>query len=152
MTAFAHQSGRRNAPDTAEAVVAEARLWLGTPYRHQGSTCGVGADCLGLVRGIWRNLYGLEPETVPPYTPDWAEARADDALYEAALRHCVPWHGSPVAGSIILFRWNSQSAAKHLGIADGPDSMIHAYSGVGVVQSPLVAAWRRRIAGVFLFP
>ncbi|MFZ1680734.1 MAG: peptidase P60, partial [Rhizobiaceae bacterium] len=32
-------------------VVAEAERWIGTPYRHQGSTRGVGCDCLGLVLG-----------------------------------------------------------------------------------------------------
>ena len=28
--------------------------WIGTPYRHQASLKGVGCDCLGLVRGVWR--------------------------------------------------------------------------------------------------
>jgi NlpC/P60 family putative phage cell wall peptidase len=54
----------------ANAAVAEARLWLGTPYMHQASARGAGADCLGLLRGIWRALYGDEPEVVPPYTED----------------------------------------------------------------------------------
>ncbi len=57
-------------------VVAEARLWLGTPYRHQGSLRGIGCDCLGLVRGVWRGLLGDEPEAVPAYTPFWAELEA----------------------------------------------------------------------------
>ena len=47
-------------------TVAAARLWTGTPYHHQASLRGVGCDCLGLVRGVWRDLYGAEPETVPP--------------------------------------------------------------------------------------
>jgi cell wall-associated NlpC family hydrolase len=34
------------------AIVAEARTWIGTPYRHQASLKGVGCDCLGLVRGV----------------------------------------------------------------------------------------------------
>ncbi len=50
------------------AVVAAARNWLGTPYRHQASVKGVGADCLGLVRGVWREVAGEEPETVPAYS------------------------------------------------------------------------------------
>ena len=37
-----------------------ARAWLGTPYRHQASVKGVGADCLGLVRGLWREVAGAE--------------------------------------------------------------------------------------------
>ena len=36
--------------------------WIGTPYRHQASLKGVGCDCLGLVRGVWRAVIGAEPE------------------------------------------------------------------------------------------
>ena len=45
-------------------IVATARSWLGTPYHHQASLRGVGCDCLGLVRGVWRELYGDEPCTL----------------------------------------------------------------------------------------
>ena len=58
---------------TREAIVTAARGWLGTPYHHQASVKGVGSDCLGLIRGIWRELYGPEPEAMPPYTPDWGQ-------------------------------------------------------------------------------
>ena len=37
-----------------EEIVAAARSWIGTPYRHQASLKGVGCDCLGLVRGVGR--------------------------------------------------------------------------------------------------
>ena len=45
----------------ADEIVGAARAWLGTPYRHRASTPGAGCDCLGLVRGVWRTLYGAEP-------------------------------------------------------------------------------------------
>src|SRR3989338_4143365 len=54
-------------PLTRQAIVAAARSWIGTPYRHQASLKGAGCDCLGLVRGVWRELYGDEPEAPPPY-------------------------------------------------------------------------------------
>ena len=59
---------------TAEHVVRVARGWIGTPYHHQASLRGVGTDCLGLVRGVWRDLYQREAEMPPRYTRDWAEA------------------------------------------------------------------------------
>ena len=65
---------------TRAAVLAEARLWLGTPYVHGASLRGVGCDCLGLVRGVWRGVYGVEPEPTPPYRPDWAEAQGRDPV------------------------------------------------------------------------
>src|SRR5690606_10394391 len=74
--------------DVRRKAVVEALSWVGTPYRHQASTKGLGCDCLGLVRGVWRALYGEEPETPGPYAPDWAEAGGTDRLLDAARRHC----------------------------------------------------------------
>lgn len=77
-------------PVTRAAIVAEARSWLGTPYRHQASLKGVGCDCLGLVRGIWRACLGDEPEALAAYTPHWAEVGGEETLLAAAGRHLVP--------------------------------------------------------------
>ena len=85
----------------AERVVAEARGWIGTPYRHQAAVRGAGCDCLGLVRGVWRALYGAEPEAVPAYTPDWAEPAREEVLWAAALRHLVPVAGGAVAPGVM---------------------------------------------------
>ena len=38
----------------SDKIVTEARRWIGTPYRHQAATRGAGTDCLGLIRGVWR--------------------------------------------------------------------------------------------------
>lgn len=132
-------------------VVSAAHGWIGTPYRHQGSRMGVGCDCLGLVRGVWRTVLGTEPAPVPPYSPDWGELTDDDPLLEAARAFLVPAR-LIAPGRVLLFRWSRGSAAKHCGIVSTPDRMIHAYAGTGVVESTLVPSWRRRIAGIFAFP
>ena len=77
-------------PEIRARALIEARGWIGTPYRHQSSCKGAGADCLGLVRGVWRELFGAEPEPVPPYGPDWAEVAGEERLWAAALRHLDP--------------------------------------------------------------
>lgn len=140
----------------AEGAVEEARRWIGTPYVHQASVRGAGADCLGLLRGVWRALYGAEPEKVPPYTPDWGESGRDETLWRAALRHLVACPaGEPAPGEVLLFRMKDGAVAKHLGIAARPaptPTFIHSYSGHGVVESPLSEPWRRRIAALFAFP
>ena len=41
-----------------DAIVAAARGWIGTPYVHQASVKGLGCDCLGLLRGLWREMAG----------------------------------------------------------------------------------------------
>lgn len=140
--------------DVATEVLTEARGWIGTPYHHQASLKGVGTDCLGLLRGVWRALYGAEPEPVPAYTPDWAEPQGEERLWAAAERHLLR---VPVAdaGDILLFRMRGGAVAKHLGILSvgGADpKFIHAYSGHSVLESPLTAPWQRRIAASFRFP
>ena len=140
----------------AQQAVAEARLWLGTPYIHQASCRGAGTDCLGLLRGVWRALYGAEPEAVPAYTSDWAETGGDEVLLAAGQRLLIPKPaGDEAAGDVILFRMRAGHVAKHLGLQSGTGPgarFIHAYSGHGVTESALTDPWRRRIAARFAFP
>lgn len=139
----------------AERVVEIARTWIGTPYRHQASVRGAGTDCLGLLRGVWRALYGAEPEVVPPYSQDWAEPQGDEVLLRAALRYLQPQSRAMAAGDVLLFRMRDGAIAKHVGIcscAGKAATFIHAYSGHAVTESPLSRPWQRRIAARFRFP
>ncbi|EPX87260.1 putative phage cell wall peptidase, NlpC/P60 family [Rubellimicrobium thermophilum DSM 16684] len=131
-------------------IVAVARLWLGTPYCHQASLRGAGCDCLGLVRGVWREVHGAEPCPVPPYTPDWSEPQGEERLWAEAARLLRPGTGRP--GDLLLFRMREGAVAKHLGILSRTGetpAFIHAWSGRGVVESPLSAPWARRIVALF---
>jgi NlpC/P60 family putative phage cell wall peptidase len=137
---------------TPDLVVAAARLWLGTPYRHQGATLGAGCDCLGLLRGVWRTLYGDEPMTVPPYRADMRDPAHAGALRAAAERFLVPVDGTLAAGQVVLFRLNGLAEAKHCGILLGPERFIHAQERLGVVEANLTEAWARRVSGRYEFP
>ena len=134
-----------------EAVIAAARQWLGTPYRHQGSTLGAGCDCLGLLRGVWRKLYGAEPMPVPPYRADMRDVAHGGALREAAEALLVQAEELE-AGAVVLFRLNRAVAPKHCGILVDPQRFIHAQERLGVVEASLGESWRRRVAGVWRFP
>lgn len=137
----------------ASGIVRAARQWLGTPYRHQASIKGVGCDCLGLIRGVWRDCLGDEPEAVPPYLPDWAESGGAETLAAAAARHLVAVPDLVFReGDVLLFRWKPHLPAKHAGIATSALSMIHAQDGASVSEVALSPWWRRRIAFVFRFP
>ena len=136
-----------------DRVVAVARSWLGTPYHDQASLRGVGCDCLGLARGVWRDLVGNEPFPIPPYSRDWGETGPREVLADGA-RHMM----AEIAladlgpGALILFRMNPRAIAKHVGILTTTDSFIHSYERLGVVEEVLTPTWRRRIAFAFLFP
>lgn len=138
------------------AAVAEALTWVGTPYCHQASTKGVGTDCLGLLRGVWRGVIGPEPRAVPAYSQDWSEPQSDEVLMRMAALYL---NRKPIAqmqaGDVLLFRMRAQSVAKHLGIVTATGAITrftHAYSGHGVVESTLTKPWLRRVAACFEFP
>ena len=134
-------------------IVALARTWIGTPYHHQASVKGVGADCLGLVRGIYRELYGHEAETPPHYAPDWAEASGLETMLKAASRHLDKQKQTQMQpGDVLIFRLRSGYVAKHAAILSAPQKMIHAIEGAPVSEVVLSSWWQRHIAGVFSFP
>jgi NlpC/P60 family putative phage cell wall peptidase len=138
---------------TRAIVIALARTWLGTPYHHQASAKGAGCDCIGLVRGIWREVYGAEPQALPAYTRDWAEAQGRETLLEAARRHLAevpPAEAQP--GDVLIFRWRRNAPAKHCAILSTSTAMIHALEGAPVSEVSLSPWWRRRLAGAFMFP
>ena len=134
-------------------ILAEARRWIGTPYRHQASVCGAGCDCLGLVRGIWRNLIGPEPMLVPAYTPDWFDRQGEETLLNAAGQFLIERdHASARTGDVLLFRPHSSGPAKHCGVLSDHGRLLHAYWGRAVCETSLGPWWQRRLAGVFSFP
>ena len=134
-------------------ILAAARSWLGTPYHDQASVKGAGVDCLGLARGIWRDVIGPEPLSVPPYSRDWGETRATEVLAEGAAGWLQPIPLAETApGSVVLFRMMPTAIAKHVGILTGPAAFIHAFQGIGVIEEELTRAWRRRLAFAFDFP
>ena len=135
------------------AIIAEARRWTGTPYQHQASLIGIGADCLGLVRGVWRACIGPEPEATGPYSPDWAEASGQERLFEAGSRYFMPVDPAAAQpGDVLLFRWRENVPAKHLAILTAKDLMVHAHDGASVAEVSLSPWWRRRLAYAFAFP
>ena len=134
-------------------VIAAARRWLGTPYHDQASVRGVGCDCLGLVRGVWREVVGAEPLPLPPYSRDWSETGTREPLAEAARTVMLEASVADVApGALILFRMRTGAVAKHCGILSALDRFVHAYERTGVIEEPLTAAWCQRLAFAFLFP
>jgi NlpC/P60 family putative phage cell wall peptidase len=134
-------------------VVTIARAWIGTPYLHQASVKGAGCDCLGLLRGVWRELRGAEPERLAPYSPDWAEATGEETLRDGLARHLKEIAPASIAaGDIALFRMTRHGPAKHCGIVaarSGALTLIHARHNKRVSEERLTQSWRRKLAFAF---
>jgi NlpC/P60 family putative phage cell wall peptidase len=140
-------------PLTRSRIVAEARAWIGTPYRHQASLKGVGCDCLGLVRGVWRAVLGTEPQRAPAYSRDWAEASGEELLARAARAHLIEIEPALFqSGDMLLFRYRDRYPAKHAAIVSAPSMMVHAHDGAAVAEVSISPWWRRRLAYAFRFP
>ncbi len=137
-------------------IVAIARRWIGTNYCHQASLEGVGADCLGLFRGIWRELFGDEPADIPSYTQDWSVGGQDQLRIAADELLCPVDREKRQAGDVVVFRMVESGSAKHLGVLakspDGHPTFIHAYSMRGVVETAFTAAWARRADSYYAIP
>lgn len=136
-----------------DQLVSEARNWIGTPYRHQASLKGVGCDCAGLVRGLWRAFCGPEPQPLPAYSPEWAEVGGVDLMHEAARQHLIAIDLTEAApGDVLLFRWRDGLPAKHAGILVAEGRFVHAQEGAAVTEVPLGRWWRTHMAAAFRFP
>lgn len=144
-------------------VVLAAKAWLNTPYHHQAAIKHAGCDCLGLVRGVYKDLYGEYPEEPPAYTQTWGEYDKQELMMEAALRHLELVAMAPEkqvlpnplsmlqVGQVWLFRAKPGAIAKHCSIITSLDMMIHSYSGYGVRETS-ISIWSSRVAGIFDFP
>jgi len=139
-------------------IIKAARRWIGTPYHDQASVRGVGCDCLGLIRGVWREVLGDEPMPVPPYSRDWGETGPVEVLAEAARAAMIELPIEDArTGDVVLFRMRGGAIAKHCGILSGTargarPHFIHAYERTGVIEEALTPTWHRRIAFAFRFP
>lgn len=140
-------------PPTRNQIIHTARTWLNTPYHHQASIKHIGTDCLGLILGIYKELYGNLPETLPNYSPDWAESSNIETMLNGAQKHLIeiPIQTARPA-DIAIFRFRPNAIAKHTAILTPDNKMIHAMENAKVSEVNLGLWWKRRIAATFQFP
>ena len=130
-------------------ILAVARSWLGTPWRHQGRLKCVAIDCGGLIIGVGRELGLLDFDTrAYGRIPDGQRLRA---LCDA---HLMPQPVTDVEpGDILLMRFTRHP--QHLAIVgdrDVPFSLIHAYADAGAcVEHGADPKWLRRIVAAYSF-
>jgi len=136
--------------ELGERIVAVARTWIGTPYVHQASVKGAGCDCLGLLRGVWRELRGGEPQSVPPYG---REARGEETLLHAFRRHLTEIPPAALGpGDVALFRMAPHGPARHCAVVAenrGAPTLIHCRANGRVAEEAFTPAWRRRLSHAF---
>lgn len=143
--------------DLRAAVLAEARSWIDTPFRHQGAAKGAGVDCAMLTICVGRAVGVLDwtPERWAPFVaygrlPNPAKMREAMAtfLVEIAEAERAP-------GDVAWFAWRS-GLPMHLAVMaefEGRETMIHATQQIGrVVEHGYVPPWTRRIDSWWRYP
>lgn len=131
------------------AIVATARSWIGTPWRHQGRLKGVGCDCLGMIVGVARELgYAVADRTDYAREPDGRELLDGLDLHLAQV-------AEPAPGDVVLFEIRGRP--QHVGlISDRPDGglgLIHAFAGARkVIEQDFAPGWPGPVAGFWRFP
>lgn len=113
----------------SERIVAEARTWLGTPYRYGGEERS-GADCSGVVMKVYLAAAGVR---LP------RDSRSQRAFATVIDRDML------VPGDLLFFASKAGGEqVGHVGIYVGDDEFIHASSSRGVIVSRLGEPYYRR--------
>ena len=136
---------------STNAIIAATRGWIGTPYRHQGCLKGSGCDCLGLIRGVWQEIYGEPATEIPPYAQFEKDVAGAARLLNAAQKYLHEGEAPPRPGQVILFQLRRQMPPRHCAILVSNFKFIHAQERLGVVEVNLDKKWMRRIHSIYSF-
>jgi NlpC/P60 family putative phage cell wall peptidase len=133
-----------------QAVVAEARSWLGTPWHHEARVKGAGVDCGQFLAAVFEACGLVEHVEVEPYPQDWALHRGEERFLKTVERYASRVERDPLPGDILLFKYGR--CLSHAGIVTEWPLVVHAYLGAGnvtlddVEKNPDLA---RRLAGTW---
>ena len=113
-----------------EAVLAEARTWLGTPFHHKAMVKGVGVDCAHFLLGVF-SAVGVVPRfSVDHYPPDWHFHRGEERFL-GILSQYADIVNAPETGDVAMFKFGR--CASHGAVVVAWPQVIHSYIGQGVV-------------------
>ena len=87
------------------AVVAEAKSWLGTPWRHRGRVKGAGVDCAQFVIKAYAGAGVIEDFDTGEYPRDWHIHRDEERFltFVPAFAREVT-EADVKSGDLVLFR------------------------------------------------
>lgn len=135
-------------------VVEYAHQWIGTPYVHQASLKQKGCDCIGLILGVWREVYNKDPEgfKLPTYSPSWAEETKKSLLIETSRQYFNEIAiDDIVPGDVVMYKMLRTAPPKHCAIVASPAEIIHAYQGHGTIKTPFLTGRTITLTNAFRF-
>lgn len=113
----------------AGALLAEAKSWLGTPYKYGGEDRD-GVDCSGLVLRVYKDALGIPLPRNSREQKDYCGSIERDKL---------------MPGDLVFFSGDrDRKKVSHVGIYVGDNNMIHASSSQGVIISDITTPYYER--------
>lgn len=141
---------------SAQAIVEQARRWIGTPFHHQAAQRGLGCDCLGLIRGVWHALGGIVPSEEMDYASHWGHQPGPNRFYIGLARYLDPIDIAELEhGDVVLCSLRLGGPLEHAGfVATDQDErrIIHAHTDHGVIEEAFDPIWARLSKAAFRFP
>lgn len=108
-----------------EAVVAEARRWLRTPYHHAADVLGAGCDCGMLIVRAFVDSGLLQPFDPRPYPRDWHLHR-DEERYLGFVTERAGEVPAPMPGDVVVFRHGRSFSHGGIVTTTAPLRLVHA--------------------------
>lgn len=108
-------------------ILAEAKSWIGTPYRYRGNTRR-GVDCSGLVSNVFESIGKKLPRT--------AQQMYSIGTF-VSTQQLRP-------GDVVFFKNTAGKGITHVGIYTGSFRFIHSSTSRGVIESRLTEDYYQR--------
>lgn len=119
---------------TRDAVIAEARSWIGTPYAHAGRIKGAGVDCATLLAEVFAAVGLIPALEIDSYPPDWHLHRGEERYRDRVLAHAHEIsHAEAQPGDVALFQWGRTFAHGAILMPPGWPRIVHAWMAAGFV-------------------
>lgn len=139
-------------------VLAEARAWIGTPFRHQARLAGVGVDCANLViaAGEAAGVLAINEAAWRPFA-GYGRQPNPNRMGAALATFLAPLEaGRERPGDVAWLQW-ARDLPMHLAVLGAlPDrrlTLIHALESAGrVVEHDFTAEWPGRVVSWWRFP
>lgn len=111
-----------------QAVIVEARSWLGTPYHTRANLKGVGVDCAWLLIEVYAAAGVIERFDPGAYPHDWHLHRSDERYLEHVTKHAHQTD-QPREGDLMVVQFGRTFSHGAIVLPDG--LIIHSYVGRG---------------------
>lgn len=135
-----------------DAIIAAARNWIDTPWRHQGRDGDRGIDCVGLIVCVAADI-GIPIDDLRNYRRVATSRQMEAEFDRRMIRRKIAAHAP---GAVLLFKY--RPFPRHVAIGtmrDGQPWIVHSRQDAGrgrVIEEPYSETWKSRLAVAYDYP